>query len=129
MERRALWIVLLALAVGLTTYLLRREKPAPALNGICWGNYGKIQQGMTQPQVEALLGVPPGDYAKALLSVRGSRYLYPGNGERGSRLEEWWSDTGVVRVLFGPDGTVADKEFLDVEENSWFTNLMTRLGL
>jgi hypothetical protein len=126
MERRALLLVVAAIILGLTLYVVRHRN-APRAHNISWGTYNKIQEGMTEEQVTALLGVPPGDYSKSIAAVRGGRYGLL----VGFRQEEWWSDTGVIRVYFNPDGAVAGKHFMDVEvkDKTWFGSLLEMLGL
>lgn len=65
----------------------------------------KLRVGMTQSQVEAVFGVPPGDYSS---EPPGERVRARGDGQPGLRREDWASDEGGAVVYFGPDGRVAD---------------------
>jgi hypothetical protein len=116
MERRVLLVVLLAIALGLTAYFCR-PGPASVATEINRLNFARIHEGMTQAEVEDLLRVPPGNYAKSVTAVRNTRWGAP----RDARLEEWWSDAGVIRVYFNKMNTVVTTEFLEVEtaDNSW----------
>jgi hypothetical protein len=130
MERRALLLVLAAAVLGLALYAIRHRN-APRQHNIGRMSFNQIEEGMTQEQVEALLGVPPGDYSKSIQAVRGNRFGSLGARRQGYRQEEWWSDWGIIRVAFRPDGVVAGKEFLDVDvkDKSWLGTVMDKLGL
>jgi hypothetical protein len=65
----------------------------------------KLHVGMTQSKVEAIFGVPPGDYSS---EPRRDRVQARGDGQRELRREDWTSDEGGAVVYFGPDGKVAD---------------------
>jgi hypothetical protein len=65
----------------------------------------KLRVGMTQSKVEAIFGVPPGDYSS---EPRRDRVQARGDGQRELRREDWTSDEGGAVVYFGPDGKVAD---------------------
>lgn len=65
----------------------------------------KIRIGMTQGQVEAIFGVPPGNYSTALDADSPE---VPVTRRPELRREDWMSDEGGAAVYFGPDGRVAD---------------------
>ena len=66
-----------------------------------------IQEGMTQREVEALLGGPPGDYAGGY-SVH---YRRGGVGDDDSNFSDgtnWWGREGMIQVQFNAEGRVED---------------------
>jgi hypothetical protein len=80
--------------------------------GISRGGFERIQDGMTQAEVEAILGGPPGDYSAAYVVYGGAMFVIAPHGHGPACREELWKEDGVaVVVYFGPDGTVADKMF------------------
>jgi hypothetical protein len=84
---------------------------APAPHRINRAGFEQIREGLTQAEVEAILGVPPGDYSTVDLRVApADRYVFPPE----LRAQEWLSDDGCVGIGFGPDGTVAAKHFTPV---------------
>jgi hypothetical protein len=81
-----------------------------------------IRVGMTQAEVEAILGAPPGDYttthdvarsAGTVLSAEKMRRLF--DVDSPCRAEDWWTDEVFIQVYFLPDGTVAAKEFAEYD--------------
>jgi hypothetical protein len=126
MERRVLLLILAAIVLGLTAYGFRRGQTtfATAINRF---TFAKIREGMTQAEVEALLEVPPGNYSTTVTAVRGTTWRASQND---ARLEEWWSDAGVVRVYFDRSDKVVHKEFLEVElgSDSWVREAWRWLG-
>jgi hypothetical protein len=126
MERRVLLLIALAVALGLTVYGLRHRQKTLQTQ-INRFTFAKIQDGMTQAAVEELLGVPPGNYSTVVTAVRGTWWRAPHD----ARLEEWWSDAGVIRVAFGRDDTVGGKEFLEVETDNggWVRRALNWIGL
>jgi hypothetical protein len=70
---------------------------------------GEIQSGMTRAQVEAVLGVPPGDYS-------GGR-VYPEDCKPYPMqlgMESWIVEDGVLWVCFSEQGTALWAEFIPV---------------
>jgi hypothetical protein len=68
-------------------------------------SFEKIRRGMTQAQVEAILGVPPGDYSfGAKIAPQGRQRPLP----IGVREEEWWADEEGVVVAFNEDRLVIE---------------------
>jgi hypothetical protein len=107
MRRRKLLVVLAGLAVVVAAVVVVLW---PRANCVTLTNYSSIQQGMTFPEVEAILGGPPGDYRTSPTqfefgdpSFRHRRSLLPGTG---AREEHWEGDTVALMVRFGDDGTV-----------------------
>jgi hypothetical protein len=65
----------------------------------------QIRPGMTQPEVEAMLGVPPGDYSSG--EHRASVYLAPDSfPPGGTRCENWQTADTAFAVCFNKDAKV-----------------------
>jgi hypothetical protein len=71
----------------------------------------RIKKGMTQEEVEAIFGGPPGYYTKKKIVALG---LHPWNPGR-ERLERWTGDEGVAEVTFDEQGAVVSSAF----EKGW----------
>ncbi len=104
-KRPARWLPTLGLltAVVVCSFLLL----APARSRITEANCDKIQEGMTQREVEAILGGPPGDYAtrpynREIGMIVG---LHLQNAED-YVSKEWIGDEGIITIEFYKDGTV-----------------------
>jgi hypothetical protein len=100
-------VVVLALVLGL--WLLVWPRP----HRINQEGFDWITEGMTQREVEEILGRPPGDYSyrwdpSLLLSWR---------MVESHRLETWISDDGIGLVEFNEDARVVYKRF-DLQ-NEW----------
>ena len=106
-KHRGKWIVLLitvAAAAGAAVYFgwlplagsTHRINPYTSM---------KLRVGMTQSKVEAIFGVPPGDYSS---EPGRARVQARGDGQPELRREDWTSDEGGAVVYFGPDSKVAD---------------------
>jgi hypothetical protein len=107
MRRRTLLVVLAALAVvvAVGTVLLW-----PRAERVTLENHTSIRSGMTLPEVEAILGGPPGDYRTSPTqfefgdpSFRCRRSHLRGTGVS---EEHWECDTLALLVRFSDEGTV-----------------------
>ena len=109
-NRRQLWAALLSASVSLVLGVMasrERRLPAPprrpaTAHRITRESVRRIRIGMTESQVEALLGAPPGDYTTA-----GPRLRIAVWNPQGLLQETWESDELVVVVLFLDDLTVS----------------------
>jgi hypothetical protein len=92
-------LLLVTLAASIGGYWLRT--PAKRLRG---ENFGSIQPGMTQKQVEDLLGGPPGNYGhasgRAVMSAEGALLA------SACREEDWYDDDQRFEVFFNGAGKV-----------------------
>src|SRR5438093_6600232 len=94
--------------VGVGVFALR-PRPGPRITRIA---YEQIEIGMTQTQVQVLLGGPPGDYGAR------DMYSYDQIGSAGGlpevgRVERWLGTCAFVSVEFDDQGRVAAKELLE----------------
>src|SRR5262245_60807911 len=76
-------------------------------------NFERIELGMTQGEVEAILGQPPGDYTVsrhiAHLPLGMDIVIWDGPD---AHREEWASDAGLIQVVFRDD-RVTRRNFAD----------------
>jgi hypothetical protein len=100
MTKRRLLLWAGAAYLGLSVFCLTslfRPKPA-----ITKGRYERIQDGMTEPEVEAILGGPSGDYTSRPIVVAMS----------GTMFRRWWvGDDAIITVGLDLEGRVVQKEF------------------
>jgi hypothetical protein len=105
--------------------------------GITRRGFELIQVGMTQREVEAILGRPPGEYPDPgdTPPDPASRdwspvWVAPQPESLGYRQELWFVPGRAIYVYFWPDGTVADKGLLDVNGTPlpWLDRLRGWLG-
>src|SRR5262245_15227817 len=74
----------------------------------------RIKKGMKQGEVEAILGVPPGVYAKKGIPRPG---LYRSGKEAPvARVESWVGDEGVVEVTFDEQDAAVSRTFEKARE-------------
>src|SRR4051812_10694566 len=99
-NRRLLALGLLA-GLACLSFLLFLWLTTPAKSPINWEAYAAIHEGMTEQQVAALLGGPPGNYATDRRLVTGFPHAQGGR--------EWLSDALAVYVWFDAEGTVIAK--------------------
>jgi hypothetical protein len=124
MSRKKKWLWFgIALIFLLVAYLVLR--PGMPKHNIDRAGYLEIDKGMTLAEVEAILGVPAGDYTTGpTTSFR--------NGWHGAGDKEWASHKGVISVWFDPQGKIMDKDFsavTPVTGLTWFERLQMWLGL
>ena len=86
--------------------------------------FNRIEHGMTQREVEEILGKPPGYHARDLVWVPVLTIGSPPWEEP----VEWVSDEGAVFAYFR-EGRVVDIQFAEVGHWSYFDRLRWQLGL
>jgi hypothetical protein len=102
--------VVLVLAGGMIALLRPRHCP------VIKAAFERIEKGMTQAEVHAILGGPAGDYRtrpnRPAIKVRAGSWS-------SWRLEDWEGDEGTVQVIYrqagGPEEEVGDALFQDAE--------------
>src|SRR5262245_57147713 len=124
MSRRKWWLF-----VGLTVLVVLTAILTPPTVAIRRGqrinreNFERIEEGMTQGEVEAILGQPPGDYTvfkqvfvekeadvTPEVEIREGVFVRP-------RRRHWVSDKGLISITF-MDGSADRYEFTDVGTSS-----------
>ena len=105
-------LFLLAFAACLGVAVFWGVRLLPPRHRINPESFEKIQVGMTLEEVEAILGVPPGDYAT-------KQHVYDLWGGDGVVLGlrhriAWAGDEGAIHVILSPEGRVSHKLWLDL---------------
>jgi hypothetical protein len=88
---------------------------------------GLIKAGMTQKQVEAILGGPPGDYGPESVPTPSSGFSIPLPSQS---MKSWVAGYFAISVVFEEDGTVAWVEESNrmVSDESWTDRISRWLG-
>lgn len=87
-------------------------------NGINRASLWRIREGMSQEEVEAIIGMPPGDYRKASEQWARGIGLTVQGGTGGSWTSYWHADEHTIIVEF-VDDEVSRKRFYIVSETIW----------
>jgi hypothetical protein len=118
-------VSVVAVPVGLEVW---RQYHAPR-HFIDVEHLGRIKKGMTQEEVEAIFGVPPGTYTKKRsVSFDTNSFGMLGAGKR---VEQWTGDQGRVVVGFDEQGAVMFILFIvysEVQGPSFLQQVQTWLG-
>jgi hypothetical protein len=104
MSARAGWV----LAILSVLFLLVIQQWRPMPTGISAASYDRIRPGMSQREVEAIIGLPPGRYIEfyppsTCLVVRPVR--------EGHRRERWAGRPGMLEIDFDAHDSVARTEY------------------
>jgi hypothetical protein len=124
-KRMLCWVVLLVsvvdAAVVVRLLFLPEHRISPE-------TYKMIQEGMTEAEVERLLGVPPGNYSFPRMHsfVNG-----PGLHASSNKYVEWTANCGQIRACFDHAGKVRWARFHSVNDwpEHWFNTLRRWLRL
>ncbi len=119
-KKRTVVVVVLLLALVTSLWVLARPRP----HRINREGFDRIEEGMTQREVEDILGRPPGDYTDRRETLPDGRWKYVAGWMRGhpSYPREWLSDDGRVMVFFDKGGCVVGNYYFhadDWPERSW----------
>jgi hypothetical protein len=124
---RGYWIagvlVGLACVVALFAYLSRPEPPGP---GVTWANVERIKVGMTQSEVEAVVGRPPQTWS------RGPIPLTDRSPPQYDRVLLWSDMECDILVYLDRDGRVIGREgvgSVGSRPPAWYDRLRKRVGL
>jgi hypothetical protein len=75
-------------------------------------HHDRIWKGMTQAEVEAILGAPPGNYSRQPTTYRGYGYLPDKPAQ--ARRADWFGEDGYIEVMLDPEaGTVLVTQFME----------------
>jgi hypothetical protein len=103
-SRNHWWLCLALLSIlGVGNFAILLTAPSRR-SGITKENFDRIRDGMTEAEVEEILGGPPGTYTDRLVVVP----------MEGTSFRRWWvGHEGVITILVTPDEppTVCDKKF------------------
>lgn len=115
MNVKVLCVLAIACMLGLSAFLGLLAIPR---HGIVEGSAGRIRPGMSQKEVEAILGGPPGDYGPESVASESVCVVVP---EPPNREETWNAGYVAVSVLFDADGKAvqARESRCVVGEESW----------
>jgi hypothetical protein len=102
---------LVVLAFGILLTLWFATRPAHRINE---HNIQQLKQGMTRAEVEAIFGVPPGDYSTRPVEIRFD--LDP-------PCETWPSNNARVQIHFDDNGRYDGQAAYMVFQEDWWTKL------
>lgn len=120
-NRVLLWaglLVALAGAVLVGVWLAR----APA-HRITFENLKEIRAGLTEQEVETILGAPAGDYSNGRTRMWGGVSIPRGVNK------SWIADDCAIEVAFAPNGRVGGISITDARPETWIDKLRRLLGL
>ena len=125
-KRLFLWLGLLACLLFVVI-----RWPMESRHSINRDGWAAIEKGMTQQQVQKILGLPPGDY-RSNKAPQIFRCMTADHwGELSVKgMVSWESDDGLVEVQFDPDGIAIGACFFEPRPQQQFTDKLFRwLGL
>jgi len=93
------------------------------VSGISRGSVWRIKAGMTHKEVDAIIGVPCGDYRSNKPGASSDGFL-----EGVEQIREWYADSGIISVHFDAQGRVIERSYLPYSE-SFFDRLYQWLGI
>jgi hypothetical protein len=97
-------VAFVAFLVGIGMYANARSARPPVFAGEA--DYDRIENGITQEDVEAILGGPPGDYRTQSYPIN----FHCGSwGPPSGRMEEWLGNDGNIWVVFDEENKVVWK--------------------
>ena len=112
MSRRVLLrSLVLVIALGAVAFLFW---PASRDSRVTRVNFERIQDGMTEAEVNTLLGGPPGEYrSEPGFFLVGPGHIPRSERSRGGKLEVWYCTGLHIEVLYDKDARVVGKHWLD----------------
>jgi hypothetical protein len=111
---RAFFVAVSAILLIVVGFLLPVLLPRPS--PVTVAAFDRIEMGMTQKEVETILGGPPGDYRTGPTGdykIRIRAKYSPGAGTW-PPPSDWQGDEGVARFRFDAGGNMIAKEFLEI---------------
>jgi hypothetical protein len=125
--RMRLLLLLVAVALVLLGSYLTLWRTGPK-HRISRESFARIQAGMTEQEVEAVLGVPAGDYATARVAIA---ECYDLRVPAAAVQKQWTGDQGTILVFFYPADKVCVFRFFQVArvDESFLDKARRWLGL
>src|SRR5262249_15470800 len=121
-KKKLVCLGIVAALIAAVYFLIRPGVPSHNIN---LATVERIQKGMTLAEVEAILGVPAGDYTTGPTTSHCNGWMGPGD-------KEWAGDEGVIAVWFDREGKISGADFAPVSPRTgltWFEKLQIWLGL
>src|SRR5262249_3560860 len=109
MKKQSFLKLILVALLGLAGFGVYLWRTIPT-SGINRASVWRIREGMSQEEVEAIIGMPPGDYCKASEQWPRGIGLTVHGGTRGSWTSYWHADEHSIVVEF-VDYEVSRKRF------------------
>jgi hypothetical protein len=138
MKNRRRWMLLMAVGAGLAVLPILwyavslRPGVTQANPGVTQANYERIREGMTLPEVENLLGGPPGNYSRIPDKEAGLWTIDPSRPDLNRQFfigrEVWIGNELAVAVWFDDRGRVARKEAYETLDRGLLQRLRDLLG-
>jgi hypothetical protein len=115
MQSRWWKAALVALLVGVVSFAAALSLKRRSINQI---GFDQLRDEMTRPEVEAVLGGPPGDYTLGKCAWPRRSFYRNANAAiyLGWTWEEWISDEGGIVLIFDKEGRVVEKRFYGMED-------------
>ncbi len=120
-KRVALWVVVLVALAGVG-WLGVLWTTAPT-HRITLANLEKVERARSEAEVEAIFGVPAGDYSGGRTRVQGG-VSYPGGINK-----KWIAEDCAYEIAFAPDGHVGGISVTDNRPPSLLDRLRRWVGL
>jgi outer membrane protein assembly factor BamE (lipoprotein component of BamABCDE complex) len=108
-HRRLIVVILACLLLAVCVLLLfsrRQQVNSEAFNA--------IQDGMTEEEVEAILGSPAGEYTVLIPWLRPKVTYQKLRDTRGANTKYWAGETAVITITFDRDGKVHAKSMTEL---------------
>jgi hypothetical protein len=124
MRRRKLLVALAGMAVVVAAGIVVLWPGAPSR--ITHENFAILKNGMSQKEVETILG-PPGDYTMSPLGNMGDVELREdesgeqlqllGENDPGIKVHHWVADTGIIEVCFDREGRSFSERYAPIDRS------------
>ena len=89
----------------------RGPEVSNAFPEITQDTYQRVELLMTEEEIEAVVGGPPGDYTRALYAITGGGVPPKDNGQPVRQYRYWVTPYGYLAVGFAEDGRACSKSF------------------
>ena len=122
-KRYAIPVVLLLAAIGAGVgYLGRPDSPGP---GVTWANAARIEIGMTEAEVVAIVGV----ISQGALSYHGPDMIHENESPEAAWVQLWSDSECDILVYIDRNRRVVDVRVNGPPAPTWLDRVRKRLGL